>query len=169
MDNIERTQPSARYREAPLLLRHEKGKFTDVSRAAGPAFAVPRAARGAAFGDLNNDGNIDIVLNCNDGPPVILMNRGGTGNHWLIVNLIGTRSNRDGIGAAIRVVAASGAEQFGFVSTAGSYASSSDKRVHFGLGQSAEARLLEINWPSGTVQRLERVKANRVVTVREPD
>jgi hypothetical protein len=169
MDNIERTQPSARYREAPLLLRNEKGKFTDVSRAAGPAFAVPLAARGAAFGDLNNDGNIDIVLNCNDGPPVILMNRGGTGNHWLIVNLIGTRSNRDGIGAAIRVVAASGAEQFGFVSTAGSYASSSDKRVHFGLGQSAEARLLEINWPSGTVQRLERVKANRVVTVREPD
>jgi hypothetical protein len=84
------------------------------------------------------------------------------------VNTVGTRSNRDGIGAAIRLVGSSGAEQFGFVSTAGSYASASDKRVHFGMGRDTEARLVEIRWPSGKIQRLERIKADQILTVREP-
>jgi hypothetical protein len=168
MDNIEITQPSARYREPLLLLRNRSGKFEDVSGLSGDVFKIPLAARGAAFGDLNNDGFLDVAINCNDGPAVVLMNRGGNGNHWLMVNTVGTRSNRDGIGAGIRLVGTSGAEQFGFVSTAGSYASANDKRVHFGMGRDTEARLVEIRWPSGKVQRLERVKVDQILTVREP-
>jgi hypothetical protein len=131
-------------------------------------FQIPFAARGAAFGDLNNDGFVDVAVNCNDGAALVLMNRGGNGNHWLIVNTVGTRSNRDGIGARIRVVSESGLEQYGFVSAAGSYASSNDKRLHFGLGRDATARLIEIAWPAGAVQRLENVRADQVFTATEP-
>jgi hypothetical protein len=168
MDNIELTQPSSHYREPMLLMRNQKGKFEDVSKLSGSIFQVELAARGAAFGDLNNDGYMDVAVNCNDGPAVILMNRGGNGNHWLIVNTIGTRSNRDGIGTTIRLVSLSGEEQQGFVSTAGSYASASDKRVHFGLGSASGVRMLEITWPGGTVQRIEGVAIDQVLTVREP-
>ncbi|HWD99881.1 MAG TPA: CRTAC1 family protein, partial [Bryobacteraceae bacterium] len=168
MDNIELTQPAVRYMEPMLLLRNRKGVFEDVSTACGEPFRMPLAARGAAFGDLNNDGFIDIAVNCNDGPALILMNRGGNRNHWLIVNTIGARSNRDGIGASIRLISASGEERHGYVSTAGSYASASDKRVHFGLGSSSEIRLLEVKWPSGTTQALQNIKADQILTVREP-
>ncbi|MCU1261003.1 MAG: ASPIC/UnbV domain protein [Bryobacterales bacterium] len=168
MDNIELTQPGVRYREPLLLLRNSKGKFEDVSSASGSVFGAPLAARGAAFGDLNNDGSVDIAINCNNGPALVLMNQGGTGNHWLIVNTVGTRSNRDGIGASIRVVGQSGAEQYGYVSTAGSYLSASDKRVHFGFGMDRMVTLLEVTWPSGTVQRLTNLAVDRVVTVKEP-
>ena len=169
MDNIELTQPPVRYKEPLLLLRNRQGKFEDVSRDGGEAFKVPFAARGAAFGDVNNDGFVDVAINCNDGPAILLMNRGGNGNHWLIVNTVGTQSNRDGIGSRVRLVSESGAEQHGYVSTAGSYLSASDKRVHFGLGKDRSARLLEITWPSGTVQRLNNVAADRVVTVKEEE
>jgi hypothetical protein len=134
----------------------------------GPIFQTLLAARGTAFGDLNNGGLVDIAINCHDGPAVVLMNRGGNGSHWLLVNTVGTRSNRDGIGARIRVVTDSGLEQHGYVSTAGSYASASDKRTHFGLKQDTGARVVEIAWPSGAVQRIEKVKGDRVLTVREP-
>ncbi len=169
MDNIELTQPSYRYREPLLLLRNRKGKFEDISAQSGAVFRTPMAARGAAFGDLNNDGWIDVAINCNDSPALILLNRGGNGNHWLLVNTIGKRSNRDGIGARIRVVSQSGMEQHGFVSTAGSYASASDKRVHFGLGADALVRLIEVTWPSGIVQRVEHVNADQVLTISEPN
>jgi hypothetical protein len=168
MDNIELTQPATHYREPLLLMRNRQSGFEDVSKRMGSVFQVPLAARGAAFGDLNNDGSVDIAINCNDGPALVLMNQGGTGNHWLLVNTIGTRSNRDGIGAAVRLVSDAGAEQHAFVSTAGSYASSNDKRVHFGLGQDSKVRLLEIAWPSGVTQRLENIRADQVLTVREP-
>lgn len=133
----------------------------------GPTFQIPIAARGAAFGDLDNDGFIDIAINCNDGPAIILRNQ-GNGNHWLLVNLIGAVSNRDGIGAKLRLVTEDGSEQFAFVSTAGSYLSASDKRVHFGLGLSKKIKLLEINWPSGKVQPLESITADQILTVHEP-
>jgi hypothetical protein len=168
MDNIELTQPSTRYREPLLLMRNQRGTFEDVSAASGDIFHAALAARGAAFGDLNNDGLLDVAINCNDGAAVVLMNRGGNANHWLLLNTIGSRSNRDGVGTAIRVVSMAGDEQHQFVSTAGSYASSSDKRVHFGLGQSSGARLIELTWPSGTVQQLQNIKADQVLTVREP-
>ena len=165
MDNIELTNAFQRYREALLLLRNRGGRFEEVSG----AFEGRYAARGAAAGDLNNDGNVDIAVNCNDGPALLLNNRGGTGNHWLIVDTEGVRSNRDGIGSRIRIVTESGAEQFGFVSTAGSYASASDKRVHFGLGKESKVRLLEIRWPSGTIQRIPNVVADRIFKIREPE
>ncbi len=168
MDNIELTQPAFRYREPLVLMRNRKGKFEDVSKECGRIFQTALAARGAAFGDLNNDGFVDVAINCNDGPALVLMNQGGNGYHWLIVNTVGTRSNRDGIGARIRLVLDDGFEQHGFVSTAGSYASASDKRVHFGLGAYTVARLLEITWPGGTVQRVQNVKADQVITLKEP-
>jgi len=168
MDNIELTEPGARYREPLLLLQNRQGKFEDISKLAGAPFQTPLAARGAAFGDLNNDGFVDAAINCNDGPALVLMNRGGNGNHWLLINTVGTRGNRDGIGARIRVVLESGLEQHGYVSSAGSYASANDKRVHFGLGRDATARLVEIAWPGGQIQRLENVRADQVLTIMEP-
>jgi hypothetical protein len=168
MDNIQLTQPAVRYLEPLLLLKNTGGKFEDVSAEAGPAFQVPLAARGLAVGDFNNDGLLDFAVNCNNSEAVILTNASGTRNHWLLVNTIGTVSNRDGIGARLRLVSGSGIEQYGFVSTAGSYLSSSDKRVHFGLGQEATIRLLEITWPSGAVQQLKNVQVDQVLSVREP-
>jgi enediyne biosynthesis protein E4 len=168
MDNIALTEPGAQYLDSPLLMRNRKGRFDDVSSQSGPPFHGAFAGRGAAFGDLNNDGFVDVAINCNNGPALVLMNRGGNGNHWLLLKTVGTRSNRDGIGARIRVVSESGLEQHGFVSTAGSYVSASDKRVHFGLGQDTEVRLIEVRWPSGVMQRLEHVKADRVLVIEEP-
>jgi enediyne biosynthesis protein E4 len=167
MDNIELTEPSLRYLEPPILLRNTGTRFRDVSAQSGPAFEIPIAARGAAFGDLNNDGFIDVAINCNDGPAIILHNQ-GDGNHWLLVNLIGSVSNRDGIGAKVRLVTEDGSERFAFVSTAGSYLSASDKRAHFGLGLSKKIKLLEVTWPSGKVQRLESIAADQILTVHEP-
>jgi hypothetical protein len=168
MDNIELTQPNIRYLEPLLLMRNRGGKFEDVSRQSGPPFQVPLAARGIGFGDLNNDGFLDLVVNCNDRPAVVLRNDGGNGNHWLLLQLTGTRSNRDGIGAEVRIVGESGLEQYAIVTTASSYLSASDRRVHFGLGKDSRVTLLEIRWPSGLVQKLEQIPADRVLTVREP-
>ena len=168
MDNIQLTEPTLRYLEPPLLLRNDQGRFSNVSSQSGSIFTTPIAARGAAFGDLDNDGQVDVAINCNDGPAIILHNRGGNGNHWLILNLTGTASNRDAIGSKIRLVSDSGQQQTRYVSTAGSYISASDKRVHFGLGSSKKIRLIEITWPSGIVQRLESVSADQILQVKEP-
>jgi len=168
MDNIELTDPSLRYREPLLLMKNTEGKFRNVSNESGAAFQVPLSARGAAFGDLDNDGFIDIAINCNDGPAIVLRNQGGNANHWLLIHLVGSVSNRDGLGAAIRIVSEEGPEQYALASSAGSYLSASDKRVHFGLGTSRRVRLLEITWPSGIVQRMNSLDANQIVTVHEP-
>jgi hypothetical protein len=168
MDNIQLTQPQLRYREPPLLLRNTGRIFVNASEEGGAAFRTPRAARGAAFGDLNNDGLVDVVMNSNNEAAVILENRCASGNHWLIVDTRGCRSNRDGIGTEIRVTTASGPQQYAMVTTGSSYLSSNDKRVHFGLGPNREVKLLELRWPSGKVQRLENVAADQVLTVREP-
>ena len=169
MDNIQLIKPHLRYLEPPLIMRNVNGKFRDVSQQSGTPFGIPRAMRGAAFGDLDNNGFVDIAINCNNGGAVILRNQGGNGNHWLLVNTCGTVSNRDGIGARIRLVSESGREQYGLVSTAGSYMSANDKRVHFGFGQDRMVKLLEITWPSGRVQRLEKIPADQILTVREPE
>jgi hypothetical protein len=167
MDNIALTQPAMHYQEPPLLMRNVKVKFVDVSAASGAAFSRPVAARGAAFGDLDNDGWIDVAINISDGAPLILRNRGGNGNHWLLVESQGTRSNRDGIGARIRVVTADGVERHATVSTAGSYLSSNDGRAHFGLGGQSAVKLLEVVWPSGLVQKIEGAKADQVLRIVE--
>ena len=167
MDNIELTQPGIRYRETPLLLRNVGGKLLDVSGKAGPPFLTSMAGRGAAFGDLNNDGAVDVVVSAIDGAPRVFRNAAAE-NGWLLIDTIGTTSNRDGIGASVRVVMASGKEQFGFVSAAGSYLSAHDKRVHFGLGRDREVTLLEIRWPSGVVQSWKNVAANQIFVAKEP-
>jgi enediyne biosynthesis protein E4 len=169
MDNIELTDPALHYREPVLLMKNMRdGRFKDVSKQSGPVLQIPLSARGAAFGDLNNDGSIDIAINCNNGQAVILRNQNVGGNSWLIVNLVGAKSNRDGIGAKLRLVSEDGLQQFAFASAAGSYLSASDKRVHFGLGKSHKVKFLEICWPSGMVQRIESIPANQILTVREP-
>jgi hypothetical protein len=169
MDNIQRSHPQLRYLEPPMLLHNVNGRFADVSAVAGPAFHKPVANRGAAFGDLNNDGWVDVVMNCNNEPPVILENRrAAQGNHWLLVNTAGTRSNRDGIGAVLELRTEKGPPQYAMVSTASSYLSSNDKRVHFGLGANRRATSLVIHWPSGTVQTLQDIPADQILTVREP-
>jgi hypothetical protein len=168
MDNIELTEPRLRYREPPLLLKNAPTGFRNVSAQSGPGLKISLAARGAAFGDLDNDGFIDVAINCNDSPAVILHNEGGNGNHWLTLNLIGTSSNRDAIGSKVRLLTDSGQQQTRFVSTAGSYISASDKRAHFGLGSSKKLRLIEITWPSRIVQRLEPVAVDQILTVKEP-
>jgi hypothetical protein len=165
MDNIELSLPHVRYLEAPLVMRNLKTKFVAVS---GPS--EPIAARGAAFADLNNDGWVDVVVNCNNQPPRVLENHSWANrNHWLTIDTIGVSSNRDGIGTRIRLVTADGLEQFAMVTTGGSYLSSSDKRVHFGLGREPAAALIELTWPSGKQQRLENIKADRILKVIEPE
>jgi len=167
MDNIQYFQGNVRYLESLLLLRNVAGHFEDVSAQSGAPFKTVQAARGAAFGDLDNDGQIDVVVSCLDGQPMVLHNQGNA-NHWLTVNTIGTVSNRDGIGARLHVVSSSGANQYATVSTGGSYFSANDKRVHFGLGQEHSVRMLEITWPSGIVQKIENPAVDRILTVREP-
>jgi|SRR5579871_1314356 len=166
MDTISVDYPAISYLQKLLLLRNTGKRFEDISAQAGPAFRVPLAARGAAFGDYDNDGAVDAVVVTNDGAALLLRNNMYK-NHWITINTVGTASNRDGIGARIHVTGASGLEQYGYVSTAGSYLSASDKRVHFGLGADSRVRTIEIRWPSGTVQTLRDVAADQILTVRE--
>ncbi|HYA63705.1 MAG TPA: CRTAC1 family protein, partial [Candidatus Sulfotelmatobacter sp.] len=170
MDTIELTFPHLRYLQPPLLLHNEAGKkFTDVSAQSGAVFKQKWAARGLAVGDLSNSGALDVVVSTNNGPAYVLRNQGGNRNHWLTLQLEGRKSNRDGIGAEVKMVSASGAAQYATVSTTGSYLSASDRRVHFGLGTDASAKSIEIRWPSGVRQRLENVPANQILKVVEPD
>ncbi len=168
LDTIELNYPQLRYKEPMLLARNTgKGAFVDVSKDSGAVFQQPWVSRGLAVGDLDNDGRLDAVISTNGGPAHILHNETATSNHWLILNLIGHKSNRDGIGAEIKVTTAH-ISQFETVSTAGSYLSSNDKRAHFGLGPDATATTIEIRWPSGVVQTLTDVKADQVLKVDEP-
>jgi hypothetical protein len=166
MDNIEMTQPDVRYLEAPVLLRNSGNNFVDVSAKSGGVFHRALAARGVAFGDFNNDGFVDIVINCNNGSPVLLKNEANR-NHWLIVDTVGENSNRDGIGARLRLVTDDGRQQFAIVTTASSYLSASDKRAYFGLGTSNNVKELEIDWPSGTVDRFRHIKADQIFVAHE--
>ena len=166
MDNIERTQPAVKYREPMMLLRNEGGKFVDVSVQAGAAWGKARAARGAAFGDLDNDGLMDVVVVAQGERAVLFRNR-TVGNHWLLVKLVGTMGNRDGIGARVRVKTGRH-EQWRTVSTAGSYLASNDVRAHFGLGGAAVVEEVEVVWPSGRRQKVSAVNADQVLTLREP-
>jgi hypothetical protein len=140
--------------------------FEDVSGTAGKGFSLPAAHRGAAFGDLNNDGKIDIVVAALNDTPQLLMNRTRTLNHWIILNLVGTKSNRDGLGTKVKITTSHGS-QFNYATTAVGYNSSSDKRVHFGLGDATVIDRIELSWPSGIKQVLSNVKADQILTVTE--
>ena len=168
MDNVSLTFPQLHYREPISLLRNIDGKkFVDVAPVSGDVFKERWAGRGLATGDINNDGMIDAVVTENDGPAHILMNETKTSNHWLGLDLVGHKSNRDAIGAVVKVTTPAG-PQWDTVTTSSSYLSASDKRLHFGLGPSTSASSVEIHWPSGIVQTLKDVKGGRYLRVDEP-
>jgi hypothetical protein len=169
MDNIEMFIPNVASKLPPLLLRNVNGKFVDVSAQSGPIFQEPLAGRGLAIGDLDNDGAMDAVMTVINGSPRILRNNAASlGNHWLLIKLVGTVSNRDGQGAVVVATCSSGLKQWQYASTCGSYSSAHDPRVHFGLGSYTSVARLEIKWPSGIHQVLENVKSNQILTVTEP-
>jgi hypothetical protein len=155
-DNVEKYDSSLRYKDPPLLAMNHNGRFEKGDAGSD----VPVAGRGAAFGDLNNDGWIDAVATSLGDHPQFFVNRGGT-SHWLTITLRGRKSNRDGFGARVQVNG-----QVRFATAAGSYLSSNDKRLHFGLG-SAKSADVEIKWPSGIRQTLHAVKADQFLTIEE--
>lgn len=168
MDTIQLTFPHLRYLQPPLLLHNESGKkFIDVSAQSGPVFKQKWAARGLTVGDLSNRGVLDLVVSTNNGPAYVLRNQDATRNHWLTLQLEGRKSNRDGIGAEVKVVSATIGAQYATVGTTGSYLSASDRRLHFGLGADALVKSIEIRWPSGIRQHMENVSANQFLTVVE--
>jgi hypothetical protein len=161
-EEIASVQPKIRYAELPLLFHNAGGgKFNPIL-----AFDKPLVARGAAYGDFDGDGDLDILISNNNGPAVLYRNDGGNRNHWLQIRLVGTKSNRDGIGAVVRVTSAHG-KQWQMVHSGSSYCSSSDLALTFGLGPDTAASVVEIEWPGGGRQKLERVAANRYLTITE--
>jgi hypothetical protein len=141
--------------------------FEDLSAKAGASFSIPAAHRGAAFGDFNNDGKIDVVVNVLNGPPELFLNRSANHNHWILLKLVGVADNRDGLGTQIKITTAHGT-QYNEATTAVSYNSSSDKRVHFGLGDDDLIDKIELAWPTGRKQVLTHIKADQILTITEP-
>jgi hypothetical protein len=168
LDTIEKSFPNLHYREPPLLLRNIGGqRFVNVGPVSGSLFQQRWVGRGLAIGDIDNDGRLDAVITENGGPAHILMNRTKTTNHWIGFKLVGHKSNRDGIGAVIRIET-SGGSQWYTVTTASSYLSASDVRAHFGLGADTAVKRVEIRWPSGIVQNLSNLMADQYLRVDEP-
>jgi hypothetical protein len=164
VDNI---KPNARQHDT--MFENLDGKqFEDVSGEMGKDFLRVGYQRGSAFGDLNNDGSQDIVVTSLNEPPRILINSADSGNHWLVLELIGRYSNRDAIGAKVKLTTGSGRVLYNHVSTSVGFISSSDKRVHFGLGSEQQIRSLEIRWPRGAIQQIPNVAADRFLKFEEP-
>jgi hypothetical protein len=141
--------------------------FSDVAAQAGTGFRLRAAHRGAAFGDLDNDGRIDIVVNCLDDNPELLINRSPGNRNWILLDLEGTRSNRDGLGARVSVTSASGV-QHNHATTSVGYGSCSDRRVHFGLGNDSSIERIDMVWPSGIRQSLGKTAVNQILKIQEP-
>lgn len=155
------------YKDRAILYQNlANGKFRDVSEHAGPALAEKHSSRGAAFGDIDNDGAIEIVINNQNEPPSLLKQFVNPPGHWAILKLIGQRSNRSGIGARVKLTA-NGRAQFAEVRSGGSYLSQNDLRLHFGLASATKIDRVEISWPSGARQVLKNQLCDRVLTVRE--
>ena len=169
MDNISELYPDRKYPEPNSVFRNlGNGKFEDATSTAGPDFQLEAAHRGVAFGDLFNEGRIDAVVSVLGGPVRVFHNVSETGNHWILLKLVGTKSNRMGIGAQVHITTEDGRQQWNEVTTAVGYASSSDSRVHFGLGKNLHIKDVEIRWPSGIRQTLHNLAADQILTIEEP-
>jgi hypothetical protein len=167
-DDIQKVQPKVSYAQAPHLFRNLGGKkFEDVIGRVGPDLARPMVSRGAAYLDADGDGDLDLVVTANAGPAVLLRNEGGNKNHWLRVKLVGTKSNKDGIGAKVTVALAGGGKSWGVVKTGSSYCSQSELPLTFGLGTADKVDAIEVFWPSGQLDKLGPQPAGRTVTVTE--
>ena len=149
-----------------MLKNNGDGAFADVTPKAGPGLQIKQVSRGTAFGDIDNDGDIDILVANSNQPPSLLMNKGGNQKNWLMFKTIGIISNRDGIGTRITVISGQ-LRQIREVKSGESYLSQNDMRVHFGLGISTKADVVEIRWPSGLVETFKDVKANQLLVVTE--
>ena len=166
LDNVTRYHAGTTYAEPKTVYRNLGGTFRDVTQELGPDLLEPRVSRAAAVADFDNDGDLDILITNNGQAPQLLRNDGGNRKHWLQVRLIGTRSNRDGVGAAVKITAG-GRAQFDQMKGGSSYQSAHDPRIHFGLGDTVKVDAIEVKWPSGTVDHLTNVAADRVVTIKE--
>lgn len=167
LDTIEKSFPQLRYREPMMLVRNTGKKFVDVSSVSGDIFHEAWVGRGMAIGDIDNDGRVDAVVSTNGGAAHVLMNRTEQSNHWITLRLIGHKSNRDGIGAQVKISTPHGS-QWATVTTSSGYMSASDVRVHFGLEADTQVSRLEIRWPSGIQQVLTDVTGDCQVTIDEP-
>lgn len=164
---VEKTDPAIHYKQVHSLFHNQgNGRFAEVTKASGNAFETAWAGRGAAFADFDNDGNMDVVVGNNGDPPLLMHNGGGTGNHFVNIRLAGARSNRDAMGARIRLTAG-GVTRIREIAGGGSYLSQSDLRAHFGLGRSTRADIVQILWPSGLRQTFRDVDADRFYVVEE--
>lgn len=167
LDTIEKISPQLHYREPMLLARNDGKGFVDVSPGSGDIFHEAWVGRGMAIGDIDNDGRIDAIVSTNGGSAYIVHNETETAGHWITLHLTGHKSNRDGIGAVVKMTTPQGS-QWVTVTTCSGYLSASDPRVHFGMGGSLVATSIEIRWPSGILQTLENVKGDRQIQVDEP-
>lgn len=166
-EEIGHVQPKIKYREPPLLFRNLGAKkFENVSAKMGPTFATPMVARGAIYADIDHDGDLDVLFTNNAGPARLFRNDGGNKNHWLCVKTVGTKANRNGIGAVVRIESAGG-KQWSAVRSGSSYASQSDLALTFGLGKDTAVTNISVEWPSGTKQSFKNIPANKLVTIDE--
>jgi enediyne biosynthesis protein E4 len=155
------------YRQRNLLFRNNRdGTFSETDSKSGSPFKEERVGRGVAFGDIDNDGDIDIIVNNLDGSPQVLRNDGGNSNNSILIKTVGIKSNRDGIGARVKVISGD-LQQIDEVRSGGSYLSQSDLRLHFGLEKRSKIDLIEISWPSGVVDRIKDARVNRILTIKE--
>ena len=169
LDNIAEISKHFRYAEPNSVFRNlGNGQFEDVSASAGSDFILPAPHRGLAYGDLDNDGKMDLVVTALGAAVKVFRNITKTNHHWILLKLVGTRSNRMGIGARIRVTTDDGRNLYDQATTSTGYAASSDPRVHFGLGGSRAIKEIEIRWPSGTRQLLHDIAVDRILEVTEP-
>jgi hypothetical protein len=167
-EEIGRVQPKIQFKQPPLMFHNTgKGKFDDVSKSLSPEFARPIVARGAAYADIDHDGDPDLVISTNGGPAYLFRNEGGNTNSWIHLTLTGTRSNRSGIGAVVRIQSAGG-KQWQMVHSGSSYCSQSELGLTFGLGNDTRVNTIDVEWPSGQKQHLANVAARQYLSIIEP-